>query len=294
MPTLHERISDIGTDTRTGAWGRMEGNYSKNQPVASTTSAQRKMNTWTLQTGVDGALLENNSGLLTGGINFRYGKANANINAYSGNGDINTTGYGPGLTLTWYGDNGFYIDSQAHAMFFDSSLHSDTLSESLASGNKGKGYAGSLETGWRLDAGNGYSLTPQAQIVWSRVNFDSFEDKFGTKVSLNEGESLLARAGIRGDKRSESQAQDGTKTRTNLHVNVDVYQELAKGTAVNVADVQFSSRDARTQIALSTGGTLDWSDGRYEVYGNVGVQASPHKPQDNYGVGGNIGVRVRW
>ncbi|MGL5388815.1 MAG: autotransporter outer membrane beta-barrel domain-containing protein [Serratia sp. (in: enterobacteria)] len=292
MPTLQERVGDM--DSRTGAWGRMEGNYSKNQSVVSTTGAQRKMNLWTLQTGVDGALLENDYGLLTGGINFRYGKANASINAYSGSGDIDTTGYGPGLTLTWLGDNGLYLDSQAHVMFFDSSLHSATLSESLASGNKGKGYAGSLETGWRLDVGNGYSLTPQAQIVWSRVDFDGFEDKFGTEVSLRDGDSLLARAGIRGDKRSEWQAQEGTTTRSNLHVNVDVYQEMAKGTSVNVADVRFSSRDARTQIALSAGGTLDWADGRYAVYGNVGIQASPHNPQENYGAGGNIGLRISW
>lgn len=294
MPSLQARVGNAGDNHRTGAWGRMEGNYSNNEPVTSTTGAQRKMNVWTLQTGVDGALLENNKGMLTGGINFRYGQASADISAYSGSGDIDTTGYGPGLTLTWYGNNGFYIDSQAQIMFFDSSLNSDTLGESLTTGNKGKGYAGSLETGWRLDAGNGYSLTPQAQIVWSRVSFDRFEDQFGTRISLSDGDSVLGRVGLSGDKRSEWQDQEGTTTRSTLHVSVDVLQEMAQGTAVNVDDVRFSSRDARTQLALSTGGTLDWADGRYAVYGNVGVQASPHNPQENYGAGGNLGVRVSW
>lgn len=294
MPTLLERVGDIDGDRKIGAWGRMEGNYGKTQPAASTTDARRKMNIWKMQTGVDGALVENDKGMLTGGVNFSYGKAHADISAYSGSGDIDTTGYGPGLTLTWYGNSGLYVDGQLQMMFFSSDLYSDTLDESLKSGNKGKGYAGSVETGWRLDAGNGYGITPQAQLVWSRVSVDSFDDAFGSKVSLKDGDSLLARVGVSGDRKAEWQAKDGTKTRTWLHLNLDVIQEMADGTTTDIEEVQFSSRDARTTVAAGVGGTLDWHDGRYAVYGKVGVQSSPHNPSDNYGAGGNVGVRISW
>ncbi|MCS3601170.1 fibronectin-binding autotransporter adhesin [Buttiauxella sp. BIGb0471] len=294
VPTLQERVGDIADDKKIGAWGRMEGNYSKNQPVASTTDADRKINLWKMQTGVDGAIVDNHNGLLTGGVNFSYGQVNADISAYSGSGDIDTTGYGPGLTLTWYGNNGLYVDSQVQMMFFNSDLNSSIVGTSLKSDNKGKGYAGSVESGWRLDAGNGYAITPQAQLVWSRVSFDSFDDTFGSRVSLKDGDSLLARLGVSGDHRAEWQAKDSTKTRSYVHVNLDVLQEMADGSTVKIEEVKFSSRDARTQIALGVGGTLDWNDGRYAVYGKVGVQASPHNPSDNYGAGGNVGIRISW
>ena len=44
-----------------------------------------------------------------------------------GDGSIDTTGYGLGGTLTWYGNDGFYVDAQAKVTWFDSDLPSDTL-----------------------------------------------------------------------------------------------------------------------------------------------------------------------
>ncbi len=302
VPTLQQRVGDRywvdgvapQTESAPGAWARIEGTRTHSEPVTSTTDAQRTTTLWKLQTGLDVSVHENAHGLLTGGVNFSYGRADADIRAYSGKGSINTTGYGPGLTLTWYGNNGFYVDGQLQMMFFDSDLDSDTIGKPLTSSNKGNGYAGSVETGWRLDSDTGFAVTPQAQLIWSRVDFDSFEDRFDSKVSLSEGNSLLARLGVSGDRRDEWQAQDKTRTRSLLQVTLDVYQELGDGRSVDVAEVNFASRDARTQIATGVGGTLAWNDGRYEVYGNLGVQASPHNPSDNYGAGGNIGVRVKW
>lgn len=302
VPTLQQRVGDRywvdgvapQTESAPGAWARIEGTRTHSEPVSSTTDAQRTTTLWKLQTGLDVPVHENAHGLLTGGVNFSYGKADADIRAYSGKGSINTTGYGPGMTLTWYGNNGFYVDGQLQMMFFDSDLDSDTIGKPLTSSNKGNGYAGSVETGWRLDSDTGFAVTPQAQLIWSRVDFDSFEDRFDSKVSLSEGNSLLARLGVSGDRRDEWKAQDKTRTRSLLQVTLDVYQELGDGRSVDVAEVNFASRDARTQIATGVGGTLAWNDGRYEVYGNLGVQASPHNPSDNYGAGGNIGVRVKW
>lgn len=302
VPTLQQRVGDRywvdesarQTQGAPGSWARIEGTRTHSEPVSSTTDAQRTTHIWKLQTGVDVPVHENQHGLLTGGVNFSYGRADADIRADSGKGSINTTGYGPGLTLTWYDNSGFYVDGQLQMMFFDSDLDSDTVGNPLTSSNKGKGYAGSVETGWRLDSGTGFAVTPQAQLIWSRVDFDSFEDTFGSKVSLSEGNSLLARLGVSADRRDEWQAQDKTQTRSTLQLTLDVYQELGNGTSVDVAEVNFASRDARTQIAAGVGGRLAWNDGRYEVYGNLGVQASPHNPSDNYGAGGNIGVRVNW
>jgi hypothetical protein len=66
----------------------------------------------------------------------------------------------------------------------------------LTHGNEGVGYAFSAETGKRFAVGNGWSLTPQAQLSYSKAEFDRFTDRFGAPVSLRDGDSLLGRAGL--------------------------------------------------------------------------------------------------
>lgn len=57
---------------------------------------------------------------------------------------------GVGATLTWYGENGFYLGGQGQATWLDSDLDSDSLGR-LADGNDGFGYAISLEGGQPLE-----------------------------------------------------------------------------------------------------------------------------------------------
>src|SRR5690606_6878138 len=102
-------------------------------------------NSWKLQAGIDGLLFEGESGKLIGGITVNYGHVSADITATGASGDIETDGYGFGGTLTWYGTNGFYADAQAQATWLDSDLNSSTLGRKLVDGNKGFGYALSLE-----------------------------------------------------------------------------------------------------------------------------------------------------
>ncbi|WP_412766649.1 autotransporter outer membrane beta-barrel domain-containing protein, partial [Brucella intermedia] len=59
-------------------------------------------------------------------------------------------GWGLGATATWYGNSGFYVDAQAQANWYDSDLGVDAVNPTLANGNKGFGYALSLEAGQRI------------------------------------------------------------------------------------------------------------------------------------------------
>ncbi|WP_183664272.1 autotransporter outer membrane beta-barrel domain-containing protein [Phyllobacterium trifolii] len=47
-----------------------------------------------------------------------------------GKGSIDTDGYGFGGTLTWLGQNGFYVDGQTQLNWYDSDITSDTLGQS--------------------------------------------------------------------------------------------------------------------------------------------------------------------
>ncbi|MCB4916917.1 autotransporter outer membrane beta-barrel domain-containing protein, partial [Brucella intermedia] len=86
------------------------------------------------------------------GITGQYGKARSNIDNRTGDGSgsIDTQGWGLGVTATWYGNSGFYVDAQAQANWYDSDLGVDAVNPTLANGNKGFGYALSLEAGQRI------------------------------------------------------------------------------------------------------------------------------------------------
>ncbi|EIR51979.1 outer membrane autotransporter barrel domain protein, partial [Yersinia pestis PY-13] len=89
-----------------------------------------------------------------------------------------------GTSLTWYGNNGVYVDGQLQTMWFDSDLSSRTAGHAVASGNNGRGYTSAIEAGKGYALGNGLSLTPQMQVTYSRVDFDTFRDPFDSEVSL--------------------------------------------------------------------------------------------------------------
>lgn len=198
VPTLQQRVgnrywSPAGTapggvaDNR-GMWGRVEGSRMTFDPARSTTGSHRDVDLWRPQTGLDFALHEGGDGsLLMGGVNISYGTANAEMGSPVGRGKIDATGYGFGTSLTWYGAGGFYVDGQAQVMLFDSDLTSTTEGRRLTDGNSGHGLAFSVETGKHYGLGRGLFVTPQVQLVYAKVDFDSFTDPFRTRVSLKEG-----------------------------------------------------------------------------------------------------------
>ena len=98
-----------------GMWGRIEGFRSRFNPAVSTTSADFDIDATKMEAGVDGQFYEGDAGRLIGGITVHYGHASTAISSIHGDGDIDTDGYGFGGTLSWYGDNGFYVDGQAWA-----------------------------------------------------------------------------------------------------------------------------------------------------------------------------------
>lgn len=307
LPTLQQRVGNrYWSQTQTEldsnnsndnqwAWGRIEGSHQVVDPVNSTSSSNRDIDVWKLQTGIDVPLHQGQDGsLLTGGVNFSYGKAKADISSYFGYGNIDTNGYGVGTTLTWYSADGVYIDGQLQTMWFDSDLNSTTEGHPVANGNSGRGYASSVETGKHYQLGNGFSLTPQLQLTYSRVDFDTFRDPYGSEVSLQDGDSLRGRAGVSLDKENVWIAENGTTSRSHLYSNLDVYNEFLNGTKTRVSGIDFTTRDERQSVGVGAGGTYEWQNGRYGVYGNVNLITATRNVNDNYAIGGTVGVRVSW
>ncbi|WP_246667196.1 autotransporter outer membrane beta-barrel domain-containing protein [Bradyrhizobium sp. UNPA324] len=275
----------------TPVWGRIEGQHGAFSP-SNTTGSTYNTDQWKAQAGIDGLLLENGWGKLIVGINAQYGTANANVSSFYGNGTIHAAGSGVGASLTWYGDNGFYVDGQAQGMFYRSDL-SSVLTGSMTHGNEGMGYAFGIESGKRIGIGNGFALTPQAQLTYSKVDFDPFADRFAAAVSLLNADSLVGRAGLAFEHIKSWRDQSGQLVRSDVYGIANVHYEFLDGTNVLVSGTGFANANDRLWGSIGGGGTYSWASGRYAVFGEVSYNASLAHG-DDHSYKGTAGFRVVW
>lgn len=292
-PLVSSSEADALVDQR-GIWGRVEGGHNRLEANRSATGMTQDVNTVLMQAGIDGMLTETETGQLLGGFTAQYGKARGDIASNHGDGKIDTQGWGLGATLTWYGENGLYLDMQTQAMWYDSDLNSGTAKQSLINGNKGFGYALSFETGKRIGLDASWSVTPQAQLVWSSVDFDTFNDAWGASVSNRSGDSLNARLGISADYRNAWRDTNGIIRRSNIYGIINLYQEFMGAARVDVAGVDFANDNDRTWGGMGAGGTYSWNDDAYALYGEGSLNTSLNNFADSYTIKGTIGFKMKW
>ncbi len=280
-----------GSWTQSAFWGRVEGGQLALQPT-NTTSSTYKADEAKAQTGLDGIALDNSRGRLIVGLTAQYGLTNADVSSFFGNGRIRVEGTGVGATATWYGHDGFYVDGQAQTMFYHSDLSSD-LAGSMAHGNEGFGYTFSAEGGRRIAVGNGFWLTPQAQLSYSKVDFDAFTDRFGALVSLSKADSLLGRVGLSVDHQRTWTDGSGI-VRSDVYAIGNLHYEFLDGSRIDVAGTGFASANDRMWGSIGGGGSYSWANGRYTVFGETTYRASLQAAAGNYGYKGTGGFRMVW
>ena len=306
LPTLQQRVGNryndaisVGSASASSGgataepnvfWGRTEGSYSQATPSNSASVSGINIGQWKARTGLDTQLYANQDGALIAGLTAHFGTAVADVRSKYGDGRINTTGTGFGGTLTWYGENDFYVDGQAQATFFNSSLKSNLIDRDMANGVGGTGYAMSVETGKRLGVNGPWTLTPQAQLVYSAVD-SNFGDTFGTSVSLGRSDSLNGRLGMALDHQQIWRNAHGEFTRANAYGITNVYYEFLGGTRVNVGGTNFTTGTEKLAAGFGFGGAYNWSNDKYAVYGEALVKTGFG---DDYSVGGTAGFRAKW
>jgi len=259
LPTFQQRVgnriwSPGANSDGSGIWGRTEGTHERFSNAAlSTTGLGQNTDTWKMQAGADRVLVDTaTSGRLVAGVEVSYGAANSRINSVFGNGTLNTTGYGLGATLTWYGVNGFYVDGQAQVNRYSSDLNSERLG-SLIHDNGGRGEAFSIEAGKRISLSETYGVTPQLQTVYSNVHFDRFIDPSGADVVADRNNSLKTRWGIGLDHQA---AWDGGRSR--IYGIVNVNYEWLDGARTLVAGTPIINADERLWGELGLGASVTW------------------------------------
>lgn len=316
VPTLQQRVGNrywsgagaqqeqdvnllqLGIDSlhpQEGGWSRIEASHSRIAPRETDSSTKYNTDGSRFQAGLDKLVLENTKGTLVAGLVGNYMHGSSNTRSIYGNGEISSDGYGFGGTLTWYSNDGVYVDGQAQFTWFDSDLKSNEIGDSLKNGSKGFGQTYSIESGKRFQINDAWSLTPQAQITYSKVSFDSFEDVFGSQVNLDRGRSLQGRIGGSIDHQVSALDSRGHVDRRYLYGFANVSREFLKGTQVDVSDVSFKNRNEPTWAGVGVGGSYNWKDDQYSLYAEAGIDTSvTGSINDNKFVKGTIGVRIKW
>ncbi len=287
LGTMQERVgnrqwarSDDGKAF--GIWGRMQSNRSRPNAVRSTSLTDVNIDSWKMELGADHVLSARSDGAtLVLGVIGGYGEANASIGSIYGNGSIKTRGYSAGATLSWFGPQGFYVDSRAQVTWFDSDLKSTVLGK-LADGNNGTGQAYSFEIGKRASIGGHLSVTPQIQMVYSTVGFDRFTDPNDAQVSSKLGDSLKSRWGI---------SLDRQDARSHLYGMANLSYEWLDGTVTDVSGTPLARENHRLWGELGLGGSVLLGD-RLTLYSEASANTAVNDFGKSYSLKGTAGLRL--
>lgn len=272
-------------------WARIEGSHSKLASAQSTTSSEFDINQGKLQIGLDAMLADVEQGAFFVGVNASYGKARSDISSGFGNGKIDATGTAIGASLTWLASNGFYADGQAQFSWFNSDISSDALGQ-LESGNDGTGYVFGLEIGHRFENGNGVALTPQAQLIYSEVDFEDFTSAYGTSVTADETESLNLRVGMVVESGFSLVDEAGNGGFGNVQLIANVYHEFRNEMSVSVAGTPLANEADDWVGEIGIGGSFTNADGVYTVFGNASASSGLDNTFDGYALDGSAGVKI--
>ena len=270
-------FSDVG---RVGVWSDWQAGRAVLTPTTSTDSAnantggadgagnggasdeqektEYEIRQGRLRFGFDAPLHEQ---FLVGG-SLSLGEADARIRSPHGDGDIDLKGFAAALSAVWFVDDSFYADWQAQYAAWDGTLTGgDTL---LADNNDAKSWSAAIEAGYRFPLTAGFSFTPQAQLIWTDVDFSTFTDPDGsTLISAGDGETLTTRLGLALGRKWDTPSSSGAAyADTNLRLPID------SETSALVNDVAISSEQEEISIDAGLGVTWSWNE-NYSVFGEL-------------------------
>jgi fibronectin-binding autotransporter adhesin len=305
LPTMQQRIGNRywGDETaksgmpsshsHSALWARIEGNRTSLSPERSTAGIHSDTDQVTMQGGLDALFDETGDGRLIGGATVRYGTVSADIGSIYGRGHIDVKGYGFGGTLTWLGWDGLYVDSQLQATWFDGEMNSSTLGRSMASNNGAFGYGLGVEVGKRIRLGEAWGLVPQAQLIYSAISFNSFNDPFGARVRLDDGDALMSRMGLAAEYQSSWKNATGQVSRATFYGIANLYYAFDGKSEAEVSGARFASDTDKLWGGVGAGGTYSWSDA-VSVFAEATANTSLANFGDSYSYKGTAGLRLTW
>ncbi|MGX7874101.1 autotransporter outer membrane beta-barrel domain-containing protein [Mesorhizobium sp. ORM6] len=105
---------------------------------------------------------------------------------------------------------------------------------------------------------------------------------------------MRGRLGISADRDQDWKDDQGKTRRSHLYGIANLYYEFLDATRVNVSGVSFETRPERLWGGLGLGGSYNWPDDKYSVFGEASINTSLAAFADSYSLNGTAGFRVKW
>ena len=249
---------------------------------------------WGIQAGMDILRAQHEDGSRdVAGLYLGYARGTADVDGVYG-GDAGSdamNAYSFGGYWTHLGAPGWYVDAVLQGTRYDQAEAGSVLGETLDT--SGWGIAASLEGGYPFALGSGWTLEPQAQLVYQHVTLDDGADRFG-QISYDDTDALYGRLGGRLARNWTTAAN----RRMTGWVSANVWSSFGTQADTNFAGLSGANP---TTFGADLGGT--WGSFGLglsaEVAENVRLFASGDynvgfSGGDSWSVGGRLGMKVVW
>ena len=169
---IHQRLGEVKNGEKSNVWVR---NVNSRQKLAALSTGESetsgfKQNVHRVQVGADAAVTNN---LRVGGFVGRS-QANVDFNGHYGDGKVRSNSVG--LYAAYLADNGIYVDNIVKY----SRLHANSNHTEKRHYNA---YTISSELGKRFSLASDWTITPQAQLAWTRISSQGNEDSLSSVYS---------------------------------------------------------------------------------------------------------------
>jgi len=275
-----------------GVWGRVFGANSDLGTNATLSIAgydvgpQFDGNYWGIQVGSDLYEIEHDNGHTERfGLFYTHANTDGDI---SGNifGQINLSAGTLDLSedsvaayWTHLSPEGWYVDVIAKYGWLNGTSRSNRGIESDVDGTS---FAMSAETGLPFAIAEGWTIEPQAQIIWQRIDFDDTSDRF-SKISNEAFDSFTGRIGAR------VQYSSGPAYG---HLGLNLWHGFSADQTVTFNTFPLVTQTEGTWLEVNLGGAYEISE-NVSAFGDLSYSFDVDGAESNM-FGGQVGLRFKW
>jgi outer membrane autotransporter protein len=198
--------------------------------------------------------------------------------------------YGVGGYWTHRDPTGWYTDLVLQGNWYEN-IHAQSLA-GQSFDPQGWGITASVETGYQVALGGGYSVIPQAQLVYQRTSIDGGTDQFG-RISFGATDEIYGRLGARFAK--DWLTNDGRTVTTWVDTNfwhqfgADAQTTFTNLQGLDPTTVSASLGGTWAQVGLGLSGQLTRN---VSIFGRADYNISLDQP--GHSLGARAGVKVTW
>ena len=198
-------------------------------------------------------------------------------------GSIDLDGTSVGGYWTRIGQGGWYLDGVVMATFFGGNA---TSSRDVGIDVDGTGVTASLEGGYPIALAQGWTLEPQAQLVWQHLSLDDTTDRFSS-VSFDPDDSVAGRLGVR---LQGETVINGMALQPYLKANI--WHDFGGTSHVNFDTTDISTEGRSTSFEVGGGLVAKVTD-KVSIFA-TGDYTTNFGGDQRRILEGNLGVSVKW